>query len=125
MNGCDYVFTIGNTVAADKYALAEDIVCPPGKSIEVHVYLAKNNSNTPICTLTIKGGQALAGATVETTTTASPHDLDLTGALTGIHIEKHGLCGSSTTTKGEFHLDVTVKGTNKTGENTGVTVTES
>jgi hypothetical protein len=123
MNGCDYVFHIGNTVAADLYALTADIVCPVGQVIEKHVYVAPNNEAAALCTFTIKPQGGLVGAHVRSTTMAN--DLDITGAFKNIHVEKHGPCGAGTTNAGEWDINLTVKGTNPAGQPTGISVTDA
>lgn len=123
MNGCDFVFHIGNTVAADRYALSTDIVCPVGQQIEKHVYLAPNDEQMSFCTYTIKPQAGLPGARI-TTTTNGANDFDIIGAFQNIHVEKHGLCGAGTTNAGQWDVDLTVKGTDPVGGPTGVTVND-
>ncbi len=124
MNGCDFVFHIGNTVAADRYALFADIVCPAGQKIEKHVYLAPNNEEASWCTYTIGPQAGLPGGRL-TTTTNGAEDVDIVGAFKSIHVEKHGLCGAGTTNFGEWDVDLTVKGTGPGGMPTGITVTDA
>jgi hypothetical protein len=123
MNGCDFVFHIGNTIGADLYAVFADIVCPAGQQIEKHVYMAPNNEAMSICTYTIKPQAGLFGAQV--TTTTGGNDIDIRGSFQNIHVEKHGLCGAGTTNFGEWDIDLTVKGTGPGGQPTGVTVTDA
>lgn len=124
MNGCDFVFHIGGTVAADRYALFADIVCPVGQQIEKHVYLAPNNEEVSWCTYTIGPQAGLPGGRL-TTTTNGAEDVDIVGAFKNIHVEKHGMCGAGTTNFGEWDVDLTVKGTNPGGGPTGITVTDA
>lgn len=123
MNGCDFVFHIGNTVGFDRYAFSADIVCPVGQKIEKHVYLAPDNEDIPWCTHTIGPQFGLPGARL-TTTTNGANDLDIVGAFENIHVEKHGMCGAGTTNFGKWDIDVTVKGTDLGGLPTGITVTD-
>lgn len=124
MNGCDFVFHIGNTVGFDQYALSADIVCPVGRQIEKHVYLAPDNEEMTFCTYTIKPQAGLVGAHVTTTTGVGIHDLDITGAFNNIHVEKHGLCGFGTTNFGKWDIDLTVKGTDPGGHPTPITISD-
>jgi hypothetical protein len=124
MNGCDFVFHIGNTIGPDRYAIFADIVCPVGQKIEKHVYLGPNDEAMSICTYTIKPQAGLVGAHA-TTTTGGGNDIDITGAFKNIHVEKHGLCGAGTTNFGEWDIDLTVRGTNPVGQPTGVTITDA
>ncbi len=124
MNGCDFVFHIGNTVGADRYALTADIVCPAGQKIVKHVYLAPNNEEVPWCTHTIGTQFGLPGARL-TTTTNGANDVDIIGAFENIHVEKHGMCGAGTTNFAKWDVDLTVKGTGPGGVETGVTVTDN
>lgn len=125
MNGCDFVFHIGNTVPGmpDRYFLFADIVCPAGQKIVKHVYLAPNNEEIPWCTYTIGPQAGLPGARV-TTTTGGANDIDIIGSFKNIHVEKHGMCGAGTTNFGEWDIDLTVKGTGPGGQETGITVTD-
>jgi hypothetical protein len=123
MNGCDFVFHIGNTVGADRYALTADIVCPAGQKIEKHVYEGLNEE-VPWCTYTIGPQFGLPGARL-TTTTNGANDLDIIGAFENIHVEKHGMCGAGTTNAGKWDVDLTVKGTGPGGVETGITVTDA
>lgn len=123
MNGCDFVFHIGATVGADRYALFMDIVCPAGQKIEKHVYLAPNNEEIPWCTYTI-GPQFMRPGARVTTTTNGANDLDIIGAFENIHVEKHGMCGAGTTNFGKWDIDVTVTGTGPGGGPTPITVTD-
>jgi hypothetical protein len=122
MNGCDFVFHIGNTVGADLYEVFADIVCPAGQQIVKHVYAAPNNEAMSICTYTIKPQFGLPGARVTTTTGVS--DLDIKGSFENIHVEKHGMCGAGTTNFAKWDIDLTVKGTGPGGQETGITVTD-
>ncbi len=121
MNGCDYVLHIGTTVAANEYALTTDIVCPAGKHIQLEEF-NKHPGGIRLCTFTIKPQNGIAGARV--ITTSASDDLDINGTFGGIHVERSGLCGSATTASGEFHIDVTARGTNSEGAATGITVTD-
>jgi hypothetical protein len=121
MNGCDFVFHIGNTIGADKYALSSDIVCPAGQKIVKHVYEGLNEA-VPWCTYTIGPQAGLPGATITTTTGAN--DVDISGAFKNIHVEKHGICGAGTTNFGEWDIDLTVTGTGPGGVFTPVTVSD-
>lgn len=122
MNGCDFVFHIGNTVGADLYEVFADIVCPAGQQIVKHVYAAPNNEAMPICTYTIKPQAGLPGARV--TTTTGVNDLDIKGSFENIHVEKHGMCGGGTTNFAKWDIDLTVSGTGPGGQPTGITVTD-
>jgi hypothetical protein len=122
MNGCDYVFSFGQTVAQNKYPITAEVACPVGAAIEFHEYLASNNENISVCTLTVRPQSGIMGLSVTTNTISD--DLNIAGTLKGIHVEKHGLCGSGTSVTGEYHMDLTVQGTSIRGENTGITVTD-
>jgi hypothetical protein len=122
MNGCDFVFHIGNTIGVDQYALFADIVCPAGQKIEKHVYFGLNE-DLPWCTYTIGPQAGLPGATITNTTGAN--DVDISGAFKNIHVEKHGMCGAGTTNFGEWDIDLTVRGTGPGGVFTPVTVTDA
>jgi hypothetical protein len=76
MEGCDYLFNdfAHNAVAGD-YTANVDIICPPGKSIVVHLYKAGNTTHTEnLCTIFVAPATNLAGNTV-TNVAGSPDDL--------------------------------------------------
>ncbi len=123
MNGCDFVFHIGNTVGVDRYALFSDIVCPVGQQIEKHVYFGPADEAMSWCTYTIGPQAGLPGARVITTTNGA-NDFDIVGTFQNIHVEKHGMCGIGTTNAGQWDVDLTVKGTDLGGLFTPVTVTD-
>jgi hypothetical protein len=109
MNGCDYVLNLGSTVEADRYALTTDIMCPPGKAIEMHNWFPAVFGK---CTLTIKSQTGIGGATVAANT--GSNDLSITGTFKEILLERHGSgfgCSSETSTGGTRHVNLTIQGT--------------
>jgi hypothetical protein len=123
MNGCDYVLHVGATTGAeDTYSTTVDIVCPANKSIIVDVYFSASNENLKVCEITVGPQNGLGGATLKDTTTG---DLEIHGTYTGIHSSKSGVCGSATTETGEFHANLTVKGTNGAGEPTSISLSHA
>lgn len=122
MNGCDFVFHVGNTIGFDQYALFADIVCPIGQKIEKHVYVAPNDEGVSWCTYTIGPQAGLPGASI--TNTTGFNDVDISGAFENIHVVKHGMCGAGTTNFGKWDIDLTVKGTDPAGLPTPITVVE-
>jgi hypothetical protein len=117
MNGCDYLFHIKGTTEAfvDNYFIWVDLLCPPGKDVEIHKYLNVSNETTQICKYTIKEQKNIAGGKIE-------NEVDGAGKTTGtltlentfksIVATKTGLCGEGATEFGEYHVDITFKGTN-------------
>jgi hypothetical protein len=132
MNGCDYNLRVGTTVAADKYSVEADFVCPAGKVIEIHVYpFAGSELGGSVCTFTIPGApsnQKLKGPTLTSVTGVATHDLELTGTFTGIKAVKHnsGGCpeGAAETTEAKLDVGYTITGKNSEGGATAVTVTD-
>jgi hypothetical protein len=121
MNGCDYVFHIGETTGENTYGVTADMVCPESENIRVTLLLTPTHE-TKVCTLTIKPQTGLSG--VHLTTNPATDDLSMVGTLKKIHLEKSGLCGASTTTEGALAIDVKIKGKNEAGKATGITVTD-
>ena len=119
LNGCDYVLHLGGTVkeVADTYATTLDVVCPVGKSIIKDVYFAENNENLKICERTIGSQSGLSGGTITDKTNG---DLEIHGTYGGLRESRSGLCGSETTETGAIDVNLTVKGTNEAGSNTGI-----
>jgi hypothetical protein len=128
MNGCDYDFRIGETTGegVDTYGVEADLVCPAGKVVEVEIYpFAGSELGGVVCRLTIGAQTGLKGPHL-TGITPKPHDIELRGTLTGIHVTRDNLggCpqGEETTTKAELHVAYTIKGTNANHEETEITL---
>jgi hypothetical protein len=79
MEGCTYEFTAGNTVEGkeNKVEATMDLKCPAGKEVKLVL-------NGGTCTIFIPEQIGLKSATFENTPAATPDDVDLTLALTGI-----------------------------------------
>jgi hypothetical protein len=123
-NGCDYLLHTGTTLSPSTFPFTTDIVCPKENDIQVDVFTSSSHT-LKICMLTIKPQNGLGVGITAPHITTNPvfDDLTATGTVSPIHIEKSGLCGPETTSLGTLDIDVTVKGTNALGENTGITVT--
>lgn len=79
MEGCTYEFTAGNTVegSESKIESTMDVKCPAGKEVKLVL-------NGGTCTIYIPEQTGLKSATFENTPAATPDDVDLTLALSGI-----------------------------------------
>jgi hypothetical protein len=111
MNGCDYVFKDATNVSAGTYSILVDIVCPVNKSIEV---------TGGVCTLKVGAQTNKAGFHLTNTGSGTSDDVDLTGEIKTI---KASACGGLLNTEaGIQKSDVTVKGFNSAGVETGVTI---
>jgi hypothetical protein len=126
MNECDYVLHLGTTTGVtDQYNVTADIVCPEKKSIIVDVYFSSmpNNENLKVCEITVGPQAGLAGATATDTTTG---DLTVNGTFKKIKSSRSGAgCTTKATEEGEFHINVTVKGTNEAGGATSVSLSHA
>jgi hypothetical protein len=124
MNGCDYVLHIGLTTGGvlGTYGATLDIVCPPNKVIEKHVYNDAGHTEL-LCTMKIKAQNGLAGA--HFTNTPGTGTFDLQGTFAKIHVEREGLClldgKGNTTTSGELDTDLNIK----SSAGVGVSVTDT
>jgi hypothetical protein len=118
MNGCDYVVHIGQTTGgvANTYGGTTDVVCPPNKVIEVHVYNTTDHTKEVLCTLKVTPRTGIIGGHV--TNTPASGDLDIFGTLTGTVIHREGLClldGKGTKDEtAQLHGDVTIKASDGT-----------
>ncbi len=123
MNGCDYVFHLGVTTGGvtGTYGLTADLVCEAGHQVEVHVYLASNNSNTPICTFFFGSQSGLSGAHL---TDSGSGTLTAKGTFTGIAASKSGLCGSGSTSAAEYEVNVPLTGENEAEGATTASISE-
>ncbi|HEY8808993.1 MAG TPA: hypothetical protein VIM28_03125, partial [Solirubrobacterales bacterium] len=114
MEGCDYVFHMGETTGvADTYGLRATVKCPTGKHILVTIPGIS-------CTITIteRTGafpeDSYTGLTVKDTT-APANDLDVNGIITGIEAHSGVNCpmAGTTTKTAELEVNLTVSGRNK------------
>ncbi|HET8862607.1 MAG TPA: hypothetical protein VFM94_05095 [Solirubrobacterales bacterium] len=119
-NGCDTLLHIGETTMEDRYSGTVDLLCPAGKSIEMHVYASATHS-LKLCQYRIFEQVGLGGGTV---TNDTKGHLILGGAITGITIKKTGLCGAAETQEGIFEGEATVVGTNKMEEPVGIQISD-
>ena len=113
-NGCKFKF-YDLTTSSAHYKATTDLICPPEKQIEVHVYLFSGHT-FPVCTLDMAEQKGLPGATV--TNQAGGHVL-LEGTITGIkYTVTNGStesCKNGTYTDGVYHANVTLKGKDHLG----------
>jgi hypothetical protein len=131
MNGCDYVFHIGNTTPAGNangtYGVTADLKCPTAATrVEVHVYKSGSTAHLDsesVCTIKFgeTGNQGLVGLHLTNTAT----DFDITGEITGASYTREGsLCGSGSGANAKLGVDATVKGHNAAGQNINVNITD-
>jgi hypothetical protein len=111
MNGCDFTFHGASLVSAGTYSVLTDIVCPIGKSIE---------RTGGFCTIKIPAQTNKAGLHLTGTGSGTSNDLDLTGSITTLHATACG--GLLSTNEAKETKDLTIKGFNGAGTETGVTV---
>lgn len=139
MNGCDYVFHLGETTEShagvtnpvDTYNVKATVVCPAEKHPVVTVFgsVAKHTANEPFCVITITENAAGYDGLVArgTTVVGQEHDLDITGTITGIVAHRTSptgsiLCTNKTDENATLAQNVTVKGFNAASEPTPVTL---
>ncbi len=122
LNGCDFVYHIGETVAANTYATTVDIVCPPGKAIVMEFFMDDKHT-MKLCEDSINPVNNVVGPHIKST--PADDDVDITGSE-AVKVSQTGLCGEeeSEEAAASFDVDLTVKGTNSTGGATGITVTD-
>lgn len=128
MNGCDYVLHLGSTNGVDAFAVTTDIVCPVGQKIDTDAYPvgtlpSEHATKAQFCTTTIPAQTGLSGLTLTTDTVND--DFNIKGTLEKITVSKSlAGCGASEEKSGKLQTNVTVKGKNEAGGNTGITVTD-
>jgi hypothetical protein len=126
MNECDYVLHLGTTTGVtDQYNVTADIVCPEKKSIIVDVYFSSTPTNEAlkVCEITVGAQVGLAGATATDTTAGT---VTVNGTFKKIHSSRSGAgCTTKATEEGEFHINVTAKGTNEAGGTTSISLSHA
>ena len=130
MNGCDYQLNIGKTTTKfkDNYYVTIDLLCPPGKDVEIHKYFGMKDEFIQECKYTIKEQKGLKGAKVT-------NEIDAGGKTTGtftletgpenILASKSGTCGAEDTKVGKIDMNITFKGTDKDGKADNIEITDS
>lgn len=114
-NGCDVALHIGNAVGGNDhvYGGSVDLLCPEGKSIEVHIYTGGAHSFS-VCTLKMPPQKGLTGGT--STNNTKNGTVTIEGAINGLHFQREGLCGAGTTKEGVFEGKSTVTAKDSAGE---------
>ncbi|HET8861827.1 MAG TPA: hypothetical protein VFM94_01080 [Solirubrobacterales bacterium] len=122
MNGCDFEFYEFKTAGGGNgtYSFLADVVCPAGKTIEVHIYSSHTHS-LQLCKVTIGSQEGLTG--FHATNTAN-ETVDLTGTSKNIKAKKSGLCGAGETEVAEYNLDVNVGAHNEGNLAEGITISD-
>lgn len=100
LNGCDYLFNEPEANGAD-FKGTVNIVCPAGKTIEVHIYssAANHTAGTSLCTITVEPATKL-GSNTYTNVAGSPDHVTVTSEVANIPVKIHGsalICGTATT----------------------------
>jgi hypothetical protein len=123
MNGCDYLLTVGTLVSVDTYRTEFHIVCPPNRFIEVTQFSSASHA-LRVCAEKITTTTPTSHAHIRNTPAAAGtrNDLDIVGTFTDIEAHKSGLCGSATTKEDVQHINLTVKGVDSLGAQTGITI---
>jgi hypothetical protein len=127
MNGCDYVFHVGNTTGgvAGTYGVTADVVCPVGGHIVVTVWSGETHVAPEfiVCTVTVKPQTGLIGPHL--TNQAGGQHVLIKGTFNNVHVTRSGACTggpTQTTTEGQFHIDATISGTNAAGGATAINI---
>jgi|SRR5680860_824801 len=121
MTSCDYVLTIGATTGGEgTYGVSAAVDCAPGDAIHVTQFAGESHGFR-VCSVTVPEQGGLTGAHV--TDQGNGHLL-LKGTFTGIEASRSGLCGATSTTEGEFHVNATVNGTDDEGNATAVSLSD-
>lgn len=121
-NGCDVLLHIGSTIGGGegKYSGTGDLVCPVGKSAEMHVYASASNENVQTCKLLMPPQTGLTGGYAVN----KAGGIEVGGPVKGIKVTKSGLCGSAETLEGQIDGSATVTGTNVEGSPTEIALSD-
>jgi hypothetical protein len=121
-NSCDFVWHIGETIAATtEFAATLDIVCIGTDGIEIHLY-EKEPHVTSICTYKIPQQTGLTGATVKN----NAGKIEIKGNVAGIKASRSGiLCGGTKeTNEATQAVNITASGTNEAGAATSISISD-
>jgi hypothetical protein len=124
-NGCDSVIHLGETTGkANEYSGTGDLVCPEGKKVEAEVYAFAGSELGGVQCILKSGSQTGVPGSLTAVNTGAG-DIEISGTLTGLKVEKSGsACATETTTTAVSHINVTLKGTNASGQATNISVSE-
>jgi hypothetical protein len=116
VNGCDYTFHAGTTLAAGESTGTVDINCP-----EENTIVANGGF---LCTAYVGSQEGLSHVIYRNTVTNSHETVTVEATVENIHVFHEGLCGEATTTGGFYEGKATVRGTNSGGGTTDITVAD-
>jgi len=114
MNGCNYLFHVGTDTGDDEYHGTADLVCPPEKTVEAHIYPASTeepHEAGSLCTYTIpEEGNTGLPVTLQD---SGENSIALSGSVQ-LATEVHGACTFFTTKEVATtqHLSAAFEGTN-------------
>lgn len=123
MNGCDYEFHLGETVAGQTgtYEIKATVICPKDEHIQLTVFTG-SHENTPICTSTIT--EDPAGYDGLHARDTGNNKIDIVGTIEGVVSHRTGGfgCSDATEQNGVLHQDIVVEGRNASGETTEISL---
>jgi hypothetical protein len=130
MNGCDYVFHLGETSGADKYPVSATVVCPIGQHVTFTIFgsATKHTANEPFCHITVTEKTTdYTGLSASDTTNGQ---VDISGTIEGIKIDKKRANGSilcpavdEVDENAKLDMEITLEGKNGTGGATPISIT--
>jgi len=123
MNGCDYVFHIGGTVAENEYSLTANVICEGGHiKLTVYANETKHAEGIPFCTQTVTEKEgAYTGMTVKDNGDGTGR---VVGAIEGVTVDSAGSfpCTNKNGVNAELDLDVTLTGDDAVGNSLAVSL---
>jgi hypothetical protein len=128
MNGCDFEFDFGVTIAANKYKIKATEECPATQTIKVTVFsnATKHAENKPFCVIDITKKTDRGEKLVATDTLNG--SFDVTGTIEEIEALRSSpppgsiLCPEEEIKNGVLHIDVNVTGDNAAGAATTISL---
>lgn len=119
MNGCSYIFHLGETVNIKEYELRASLSCPAGRRPVIQVFLPSEIGKFLACTVRLGSRPEITGAKF----LDQPGNRSLVeGTMTGLRDSKGGLCGFGTSPTVRYWISIELKGVNASGEPTEVAV---
>jgi hypothetical protein len=139
-NGCGYRFHLkkdtinhGGGNLTSTYTAETQLICPPGQSVQIHVYASHANHTTGVNLCRYDFSPQTFGGTIDLTNepangpSGTPKDwitahLDFENIVSTRTIGSALICGVEHDTAGQMHGVITLKGTNLDGDDNGITI---
>lgn len=115
MNGCDYVFHVGETVNVQEYELNAGLSCPAGRRAVMRIFIDSEVGSFLACTVRLGARPKITGARL---LDQKGNRALVEGTMTGLRDSKGGLCGFGTSPTVRYWISLELEGVSAAGRPT-------